>query len=337
MQHLVAFIAGLKSPATQNTTKQIYASLTIALRPPMRQSYSEEDIPSQHGKTVLITGANTGIGFETARIFATKNARVLLGCRSKSKAMQAIEDIQAVYPKADLAWIELDLSDLNNIRSAAEVVQTESRLDILINNAAIMAVPRSLTKDGFECQFGVNHLGHFALTGLLLQKLAVQSGARVVTVSSLAHRTGKINFNDLHGASSYSSMSRYQMSKAANLYFTLELQRRLGSANNGTLSIGCHPGIATTEIGRHFPAWLRLITPLANPFFNSAAQGALPCLYAATSPDVTGMGYYGPTKRAESVHSAGEAIIAEHIRDETIARQLWDKSVELTGVNFGLK
>ena len=303
----------------------------------MHTIYSEESVASQQGKTVFITGANTGIGFETARIFAARGARVLLGCRSKPRATQAIEDIQTICPKADLAFVKLDLANLNSIKAAAEVVQAESSLDLLINNAAIMAVPRSLTEDGFESQFGVNHLGHFALTGLLIEKMLAQPGARVVTVSSLAHRTGKINFSDLNGTASYSSMSRYQMSKAANLYFTLELQRRLSLVDSATLSVGCHPGIATTEIGRHFPAWLRLITPLANPFFNSAAQGALPILYAATSPEVIGMGYYGRTKRGESVHSAGKARIAEHILDETTARHLWERSIALTGINFNLK
>jgi NAD(P)-dependent dehydrogenase (short-subunit alcohol dehydrogenase family) len=303
----------------------------------MHAAYSEKSIPNQTGKTVLITGANTGIGFETARIFAARGARVLLGCRSKPRAIQAIEDIRAISPDADLAWVELDLADLNIIKRAAEEVQRQPSLDLLINNAAIMAVPRSHTKDGFESQFGVNHLGHFALTGLLIEKMSTQPGARVVTVSSLAHRTGKINFNDLDGAASYSSMSRYQMSKAANLYFTLELQRRLGLADSTTISVGCHPGIATTEIGRHFPAWLRLITPLANPFFNSAAQGALPILYAATSPEVIGMDYYGPIRRGESVYSAGKARIAEHILDQTIAGRLWDKSAQLTGISFKLK
>ncbi|HIK68824.1 MAG TPA: SDR family NAD(P)-dependent oxidoreductase [Pseudomonadales bacterium] len=295
--------------------------------------YSEEQVPSQQGKVVFITGANTGIGYETARIFAGKDARVLLGCRSESKAQLAISRIRDIHPQADLTWLPLDLADLNSIRAAASVAE-ESQLDILINNAAVMAVPRSLTRDGFEHQFGVNHLGHFALTGLLIKNLIASPGARIVTVSSLAHRSGKIDFDDITGAQSYSAMSRYQMSKAANLYFTLELHRRLLTANKSALSVGCHPGIATTEIGRHFPAWLQLITPLANPFFNSAAQGALPCLFAATSPTVKGMDYYGPTKRGESVRSAGQAIIASQIMDETIARRLWDLSAELTGIAF---
>ncbi|HIG61390.1 MAG TPA: SDR family NAD(P)-dependent oxidoreductase [Gammaproteobacteria bacterium] len=295
--------------------------------------YSEEQVPSQQGKVVFITGANTGIGYETARIFAGKDARVLLGCRSESKAQLAISRIRDIHPQADLTWLPLDLADLNSIRAAASVAE-ESQLDILINNAAVMAVPRSLTRDGFEHQFGVNHLGHFALTGLLIKNLTASPGARIVTVSSLAHRSGKIDFDDITGAQSYSAMSRYQMSKAANLYFTLELHRRLLTANKSALSVGCHPGIATTEIGRHFPAWLQLITPLANPFFNSAAQGALPCLFAATSPTVKGMDYYGPTKRGESVRSAGQAIIASQIMDETIARRLWDLSAELTGIAF---
>jgi NAD(P)-dependent dehydrogenase (short-subunit alcohol dehydrogenase family) len=297
--------------------------------------YSEKQVPSLQGKVVLITGANTGIGFETARILAGKNSRVLLACRSESKAQLAISRIRGIHPQADLTWLPLDLADLNSIRAAASVAE-ESQLDILINNAAVMAVPRSFTRDGFEQQFGVNHLGHFALTGLLIKKLTARPGARIVTVSSLAHRTGKIDFDDITGAQSYSAMSRYQMSKAANLYFTLELHRRLLTANKSTLSVGCHPGIATTEIGRHFPTWLQLLTPLANPFFNSAAQGALPSVFAATSPSVRGMDYYGPTKRGESVHSAGKAIIASHIMDDTIASRLWDLSEELTGIEFKL-
>ncbi|MBT7369508.1 MAG: SDR family NAD(P)-dependent oxidoreductase, partial [Gammaproteobacteria bacterium] len=178
--------------------------------------YVESDVPQQTGRTFLVTGANTGIGWDTARVLAERGARVLLGCRSGEKAKAAMEKIRQTAPEASLAWIELDLTSLDSVRAAADEVLKEDRLDGLINNAGVMVPPKMVTSDGFELQFGVNHLGHFALTGHLLPLLKDQDGARVVNVSSLAHRNGRIIYDDLHAEKEYSAMERYQMSKFAN-------------------------------------------------------------------------------------------------------------------------
>lgn len=297
-------------------------------------NYTEASVPTQAGKTILITGANTGIGFEAARVLAGRGARVLLGCRSEEKANVAMGKIREQHSDADLAWIPLDLTSLKSVAVAAAEVKKEPRLDVLVNNAGVMIPPKTLTEDGFELQFGVNHLGHFALTGHLLDLLAATPGARVVNVSSGAHRDGRIDFDDPHAEHSYKPMSRYQMSKAANLYFTLELARRCEARGLDVTSLACHPGVAETELSRTFPAWFGVIAPLIRPFFNTPAEGALPTLLAATSPDAKPMDYYGPVKRMETARSAGPAKIAEHIRDEAVARKLWDLSAEQTGVSY---
>jgi NAD(P)-dependent dehydrogenase (short-subunit alcohol dehydrogenase family) len=213
-------------------------------------------------------------------------------------------------------------------------VTAEPRLDVLVNNAGVMIPPKTLTEDGFELQFGVNHLAHFALTGHLLELLTATPAARVVNVSSGAHRDGRIDFNDPHAEKSYNPIRRYQMSKAANLYFTFELARRCAVRGLDITSLACHPGIADTELSRTFPAWFSLIAPIARPFFNTPKEGALPTLLAATSPDVKPMDYYGPVARWETARSAGPAVIAEHIRDAAVASKLWDMSIEWTGVRY---
>jgi NAD(P)-dependent dehydrogenase (short-subunit alcohol dehydrogenase family) len=296
--------------------------------------YTEASVPTQAGKTIFITGANTGIGFEAARVLAGRGARVLLGCRSEEKANVAMGKIREQHPDADLVWIPLDLTSLKSVAVAADEVKKEPRLDVLVNNAGVMIPPKTLTEDGFELQFGVNHLRHFALTGHLLDLLAATPGARVVNVSSGAHRDGRIDFDDPHAEHSYKPMNRYQMSKAANLYFTLELARRCKARGLDVTSLACHPGVAETELSRTFPAWFGVIAPLIRPFFNTPAEGALPTLLAATSPDAKPMEYYGPVKRMETARSAGPAKIAEHIRDEAVARRLWDLSAEQTGVSY---
>ena len=194
----------------------------------MSSRYQAKDVPDQQGKTALVTGANTGIGFHTARVLAERGARVLLGCRDQDKATAAISAIKAIAPQADVVWLPLDLASLQSIASASEQIKaSESRLDLLINNAGVMVPPRTLTEDGFELQLGVNHLGHFALTLQLLPLLMAQANARVVNVSSLAHRGAKIDFDDLMAEQNYSRMQRYQMSKLANMLFTLSLNQRL--------------------------------------------------------------------------------------------------------------
>ena len=297
-------------------------------------AYSEASVPDQSGKTCLITGANTGIGFEAARVLAGRGARILLGCRSETRARQALERIRALHPAADLVWVPLDLAHLPSVEAAARTVALEPRLDVLVNNAGVMLPPKTLTQDGFELQFGVNHLGHFALTGHLLDRLAATPGSRVVHVSSLTHRSGRIDFDDPHAERSYGAMRRYGMSKAANLYFMLELARRCAARGLDVTSLACHPGVTNTELMRTLPRWIQALTPLARPFFNTPEAGALPTLRAATSPEAEPTDYYGPIRRGDRSPSAGRADIASHVRDERVGRRLWDLSVELTGVSY---
>ena len=297
-------------------------------------SYDESSVPDQSGRTILVTGANTGIGYEAARVLAGRGARVLLGCRSEEKAEAAMTRIRSRHPKADLAWLPLDLTSLKSVEGAAGAALSEPRLDVLVNNAGVMVPPKTLTQDGFELQFGVNHLGHFALTGRLLERLASTPGARVVNVSSKAHTSGRIDFDDPHAEKSYSPMQRYQMSKAANMLFTFELARRCRARDLDITSLACHPGVADTELSRTFPAWFGVVAPLLRPLFNSPAEGALPTLLAATSSEARPMDYYGPLRRLETARSAGPAYVARYVRSESVARRLWDLSVDLTGVSY---
>ncbi|MFT7242774.1 MAG: NAD(P)-dependent dehydrogenase (short-subunit alcohol dehydrogenase family) [Candidatus Azotimanducaceae bacterium] len=296
--------------------------------------YREADIPSQEGKTILITGANTGIGFDTARVLAMRGARVLLGCRSEEKANDAINRIKAIKGDVDVAWVPLDLTSLASIEAAANIVSEETRLDALLNNAGVMIPPKQETSDGFELQFGVNHLGHFALTGRLLHKLKDQPGARIVNVSSLAHRNGKIDYEDIHAEKKYDRMARYAMSKFANILFTYELQRRLQKSNSPAISVACHPGGSATELGRYMPPFLSLLLTPLNLIMNSSAEGALPTLMATTSAEVHGGDYFGPMRMGEIIHSARKVNSIAASKDEADAARLWDLSTELTSVEF---
>ncbi|MDX2381317.1 MAG: oxidoreductase [Acidimicrobiia bacterium] len=299
----------------------------------MAEGFTDTDVPDQSGRTVVVTGANTGIGFETARVLAAHGARVLLGCRSEERARLAMDAITDDVPDADLEFVALDQGDLASIEAAAAQIADEPRLDVLVNNAGIMVPPRELTTDGFESQFGVNHLGTFALTGRVLGKLGEQEGSRVVVTSSLAHRTGKIFFDDIDASASYRAQQRYQQSKLANLLFMYELDRRLTAAESDTIATGCHPGIAETELSRHMPKAIALIAPVLRPFFNTALQGAWPTLMAATSPDVGGGDYCGPSRRKETSGPATTVGSTSTARDVELARKLWDLSVEMTGVD----
>jgi len=293
--------------------------------------FTAADIPDQTGKTFFITGANTGIGFELARALAGKNARVIIGCRSEAKAQQAKNDIEAEYKNADIDVVSLDLSDLTSIKTAAEKIQKEARLDVLINNAGIMVPPYELTKDGFESQFGVNHLGPFVLSNLLLDKLNETHGSRIVSTASIAHKYGEIIFDDINAEKKYSATKRYAMSKLANLYFGYELQRRLIKAQHNTVSVVAHPGVADTELVRYLPSFLTFTMPIFKPLFNSAAQGAWPTLCAATKADVQGGEYYGPKGWREI---SGPAVVVKSNRlsqDQEIAERLWNVSLEMTG------
>ena len=299
-----------------------------------RTNWTEANIPDQTGKTVFITGANSGIGFEAARALAEHGARVLLGCRNMAKANAAVERIRATAPHADLVVVPLDLADLASVHAAAKTVNAEPRLDVLINNAGVMALPKSTTVDGFEMQFGTNHLAHFALTGLLLDRLNATPNARVVSVSSQGHRMGRINFDDLDAERRYRRWLRYGMTKVSNLFFIYELQRRLETSGSTTIAGACHPGGSNTELARDAGKLMKLAQPVADKVMQSAAMGALPTMRAATDPAVKGGEYYGPDGFGEQrgypvkVHSNAYS----HRRD--VAVRLWLESEQLTDVSY---
>ncbi len=299
----------------------------------MNDRFTAADVPDQSGKTFLITGANTGLGLEIARVLARQGARVLLGCRSMSKAEAAVAALRSELPDADLDIVSIDLGDLASVRAAAERVAQEPRLDGLINNAGIMMPPRELTKDGFESQFGVNHLGTFALTGLLLPKLQETPGSRIVNTASNAHKTGKMDLDDVNAEQSYSALGRYCMSKLANLLHVFELNRRLQARNSTTLAVTAHPGFSDTELARHLPGWMTMFIPAMRLMMNTAAQGAWPTLMAATDPDVEGGQYFGPRGLGELAGPARRVESKPLSKDPVLAKGLWDRSVEMTGVD----
>lgn len=298
------------------------------------KGFTEADVPQQTGKSFIVTGANAGVGFEIARVLAARGARVLLGCREQSRAQDAIARIRRITPNADLVWLPLDLGDLNSVRTAAEIAAKEPRIDALINNAGIMNPPLARTKQGFESQFGVNHLGVFALTALLLPKLAETPGARVVVTASIAHLWGKIDWDDLNADRSYVKTERYGASKLANMLFFFELDRRLRAAKSPVTAIGVHPGVASTSLGRHMGIF-QIANPIVGLLLNSADKGAWPALLAATGKVKPG-GYYGPTSLGGSRGKAGEAKRAPHAEDPALAKRLWDISVAMTGIDPGL-
>jgi len=295
--------------------------------------FTDETVPSQAGKCIVVTGGNTGIGFASAEVLAARGARVLLACRNRSKAEEAIARIRKHSPGADLAFVLLEQADLASVRDAAEIIGWEPRVDVLLNNAGVMMPPLERTAQGHELQFGVNHLGCFALTGLLLPKLSRTPGARVVVTSSLAHKRGRIDFSDIDAHRSYNRGQRYAASKLMNLLFTLELDRRLRAAGSPVSAIACHPGIASTELARHLPAFARAAWPLLKLVLNSAEQGAWPALQAATSPEAQGGDYYGPQRLHEAVGPSGAAKIGRAARDEGSAERLWRLSAKLTGID----
>lgn len=295
------------------------------------KGFTETDVPEQSGKCFIVTGANAGVGFETARVLAARGARVLLGCRTKERAEEAITRIKRLTPNANLAWLPLDLGDIEAVRAAAVTASEEPRIDALINNAGIMNPPLTRTKQGFESQFGINHLGVFALTSLLLPKLAETPGSRIVVTSSIAHLKATINWDDLNAERSYSKGERYGASKLANALFFFELDRRLRASHSPVMAIGVHPGVASTSLGRHMgPAQLAL--PIVGLLLNSADKGAWPALLAATG-NVKPGGYYGPTGFGGIRGVAGKAKRAPQAEDPVFAKRLWDVSIAMTGID----
>lgn len=299
----------------------------------MIRDFTAKDVPDQSGKTFFITGANTGIGLETAKVLAGRGARVLLGCRSRSKAEQAASEIAAAHSwKTDVDIVDLDLGDLSSIRAAAEVVRGEERLDGLINNAGVMVPPRELTKDGFESQLGINHLGPFALTGLLLDKLEETDDARVIITSSNAHKRAKFDFDDLNAERSYSRIGRYAMSKLANLLHMYELDRRLRARGSSTLAVAVHPGVSNTDLPRHMGPF-KVLVPLLGPVLNTPAQAAWPTLLGATAPGVASGQYFGPSGFGEFSGPAKQVDSTRRSKDPQDAKRLWKESIRLTGVD----
>jgi NAD(P)-dependent dehydrogenase (short-subunit alcohol dehydrogenase family) len=301
------------------------------------EKWTADDIPDQSGRIAVITGANTGLGFETAKALAARGASVVLAVRNVDKGKAAAASITADNPGADVSIQQLDLSSLVSVREAADDLRaSHDTIDLLINNAGVMYTPRSATADGFELQFGTNHLGHFAFTGLLLDRLLAVAGSRVVTVSSVAHRIrARINFDDLQSERGYSRVAAYGQSKLANLVFTYELQRRLASAGSATFAVAAHPGVTNTELVRNSPAVLRALNAVFGSLVSqSAAMGALPTLRAATDPAVVGGQYYGPDRFRELRGHPEVVESSRQSRDADIQRRLWAVSQALTGVTY---
>jgi NAD(P)-dependent dehydrogenase (short-subunit alcohol dehydrogenase family) len=302
--------------------------------------WTEADVPVQRGRTAVVTGANTGLGFETARVLAIRGAQVVLACRDLGQAKEAAARILSSRPHqappAGLQAIRLDLASLASVREAAEEIGSAyGPVDLLINNAGVMMTPYRRTDDGFELQLGVNHLGHFALTGLLLGQMLGRAGSRVITVSSNGHKSGRIDFDDLQSQRRYRRTAAYYQSKLANLMFTYELQRRLADAQAQTQALAAHPGKARTELTRYLPGWLRLEDlVIEQPLGQSAAMGALATLRAAADPAARGGEYYGPGGRGELKGYPRLVASTERARDVEAQQRLWQESERLTGVSY---
>ena len=303
----------------------------------MSPKWTAADVPDQTGRVAVVTGANAGLGLETAAVLAERGARVVVAVRDLGKGEKAVGEIRRRTPNADVALQQLDLSSLASVRTAADELRAAyPRIDLLINNAGVMYPPKQTTADGFELQFGTNHLGHFALTGLLLDHLLQVEGSRVVTVASIAHNIqAGIHFDDLQWERSYNRVAAYGQSKLANLMFTYELQRRLAATQTPTVAVAAHPGVSNTELMRHIPgSGLPGFSALAGLVTNSPAVGSLATLRAATDPAVRGGQYYGPSGFRELV---GHPVLVQSNRqshDTDVQQRLWSVSEELTGVKF---
>jgi NAD(P)-dependent dehydrogenase (short-subunit alcohol dehydrogenase family) len=301
--------------------------------------WTADQIPDQRGRVAVVTGANSGLGLVTARELARAGARTVLACRDPAKGEQARRAIEVRAPGAHVDVGGLDLASLDSVRAFAERLRSEyDAIDLLANNAGVMASPRRRTADGFELQFGTNHLGHFALTGLVIDMLQGRDDARVVTVSSNAHRYGRIAFDNLGGERRYFRWRAYGQSKLANLLFALELDRRLRAAGSAIKSVAAHPGYAATNLQHTGPPGIdELLMLVPNKVVaQSDEMGALPILYAATEPGLEGGAYVGPDGIAEQRGHPTTVSPNAAARDEETARRLWEVSVEMTGVRFEL-
>jgi NAD(P)-dependent dehydrogenase (short-subunit alcohol dehydrogenase family) len=303
----------------------------------MAGRWTASDIAGQDGRVAMVTGANSGLGLVTSRELARAGAQVIMACRNTAKGESAAGEIRSAVPEAQVAVKALDLADLASVQDFSErLAGDHDRLDLLINNAGLMAPPRRLTEDGFESQFGTNHLGHFALTGRLMDRLLAAPEPRVVTVSSPAHRIGRINFSDLQGQGRYISWLAYGQSKLANLMFCFELQRRADAAGLALKSLAAHPGYSRTNLQFAAPPkYEQAIMAVTNVLFaQDADHGALPSLFAATDPGLPGGSFVGPDGFMESRGYPHLVTAARRAYDEQAWRRLWEVSEDLTGVRY---
>jgi NAD(P)-dependent dehydrogenase (short-subunit alcohol dehydrogenase family) len=305
----------------------------------MSSKWTSDQIPNQSGRTAIVTGANSGLGLIVARELAAAGARVIATSRDAGKGAKALEIIKAAHPAANVEVAQLDLADLASVRAFAQrILDSHDELDILINNAGVMAAPYARTADGYELQFGTNHLGHFALTGLVLPAFKQRVGTRVATVASNNHKAGKMRLDDLQGEKHYSRWGAYAQSKLANLLFMYELDRRLKAAGLPMISVAAHPGYSATNLQLSGPPFQeRIFLSLANRFIAQSAEiGALPILYAATYPELAGGSYVGPDGPAEMRGYPTLVQPTDRAKDVATAKRLWEISEKLTRVRYEL-
>ncbi len=304
----------------------------------MKKNWNINRTDTLSGKTVIVTGANTGLGYETARALALRGASVVLACRDQAKAETAASEIAAEKASAHVETSLLNLASLDSVRAFADRFKAKhNRLDILVNNAGVMMPPKSVTEDGFELQWGVNHLGHFLLTSLLFPVLSATKNSRVVHLASLAHKWGEIYFEDLNFEKKYNKSKAYGQSKLACLMFGYEMQRRLEKSGSHVKSLIAHPGISDTELSRYLPKWVTALSPLFTLFFaQSARAGAEPQLRAATDADLKGGEYLGPSGFGEY---KGKPVIVDSTdlsKDKAVAKKLWEVSEKAVGAEFAI-
>jgi NAD(P)-dependent dehydrogenase (short-subunit alcohol dehydrogenase family) len=295
----------------------------------MTEKWTTQNIPDLTGKVVIVTGANSGIGFETAKTLATKGAEVVLACRNLDKANLASKEIHSMFRKAKLEIIQLDLADLASVRDFADTFKSRyDSLGLLINNAGIMIPPFTKTADGFEVQFGANHLGHFALTGLLMDVILATPEARIVNLSSNAHRMGTIDFDNLNAEKGYQPANAYAQSKLANLLFTLELNRRLTEIGSDVIATAAHPGWTVTGLQKGF------LHTVSEWIGQKPEMGALPSLRAALDPDAGRNDYFGPSCYMEMRGYPQKVETSDSAKDADLAKRLWNVSEEMTGISY---
>lgn len=293
-------------------------------------------IPSQKGRIAIVTGANTGLGFETTKALAGTGMKIIMACRDLKKAQAARNRILREHADADLEIMLIDLSKLLSVREfATDYMNRHNKLDLLINNAGIMIPPYNLTADGFESQMGVNYFAHFLLTGLLFNTITKTYGSRIVTLASNAHKKAQINFDDLNWEKRYSPLKAYGQSKLACLIFSFELNRRIQQAGLKPISVAAHPGVTITELVRNIPPMVMLISkPITALLTHSPEKGSKPILYAALAENVRGGEYYGPQGIGEWTGKPGPAKTSNLSHDESVAGKLWKVSEKLTGITY---